>query len=188
LRNFHRIYSGLNVIPLVHAVMRQPELWDQNTVRTTHQGSAHAQASDILLRYNVIPENPEDLALVIQDLENIDYPAMKVLPQVRPILYDIMRLVEGERLGRVVITRLPPGGRITPHVDGGAPATYYDRYQVALQSGPGAVFRAGAEQVQMATGDVWWFDNTKEHEVINNSADDRLALILDIKTGGSSVC
>ena len=26
-----------------------------------------------------------------------------------------MQRVEGERLGRVIITRLPPGGHITPH-------------------------------------------------------------------------
>ena len=59
--------------------------------------------------------------------------------------------------------------------------SYYKRYQVALQSLPGVVFRAGDEQVQFRTGDVWWFDNGKEHEVFNGSADDRLALIVDIK-------
>jgi hypothetical protein len=33
----------------------------------------------------------------------------------------------------------------------------------------------------MKTGDIWWFDNSQEHEVLNNSADDRLALIVDIR-------
>jgi aspartyl/asparaginyl beta-hydroxylase (cupin superfamily) len=34
----------------------------------------------------------------------------------------------------------------------------------------------------MAAGEVWWFDNTVEHEVVNNSADDRIVLICDIRS------
>jgi hypothetical protein len=34
----------------------------------------------------------------------------------------------------------------------------------------------------MAPGEVWWFDNSKMHEVINNSADDRLTMIVDIRS------
>jgi hypothetical protein len=43
----------------------------------------------------------------------------------------------------------------------------------------------------MAPGEVWWFDNGKErkdgseppkHQVINNSAVERIHLILDVRT------
>jgi hypothetical protein len=34
----------------------------------------------------------------------------------------------------------------------------------------------------MAPGEAWWFDNAQEHEVINNSADDRIHMIVDIRT------
>jgi hypothetical protein len=34
----------------------------------------------------------------------------------------------------------------------------------------------------MQTGQVWWFQNALEHEVINNSAEARLHLIIDIRT------
>jgi hypothetical protein len=33
----------------------------------------------------------------------------------------------------------------------------------------------------MRTGEVWWFNNAIEHEVVNNSADDRIHLIVDIR-------
>lgn len=118
---------------------------------------------------------------IVDAHESVNYPAMNEIPGVRNIVFGLMRQVEGERLGRVLITRLAPGKKIYPHIDGGDHARYYKRYQIALQSLPGVVFRAGDEQVNMRTGDIWWFQNAVEHQVINNSSDDRLALIVDIK-------
>jgi hypothetical protein len=135
---------------------------------------------DIWLRFNRL--DPEDQPKVIDDCECVNYPANLDLPQARLIVLDLMRLVEGERLGRVIVTRLPPGGVITPHKDQGAPAAYYDRYQLAVQALPGNVFRAGEEQITMASGDIWWFDNEQEHEVKNNSEGDRIVVIIDIRT------
>jgi quercetin dioxygenase-like cupin family protein len=92
-----------------------------------------------------------------------------------------MRQVEATRLGRVIITKLPKGKTITPHVDGGAPATYYERYQVALQCLPGNKFIIGDEAVSFKSGEVWHIDNKVEHSVINNSADDRIVCIIDLR-------
>ena len=80
-----------------------------------------------------------------------------------------------------MVTRLKPGARITPHIDQGAPAEYFSRYQIALQSLPGANFRVDEETVNFRSGDAWWFDNRQEHEVVNNSADDRIVVIVDIR-------
>jgi hypothetical protein len=95
---------------------------------------------------------------------------------------DLMTFVGGERLGRVMINKIAPGGIIYPHRDTEAHADYYSRFHIVLQSQPGALFRAGDEQVHMATGEVWWFDNSEEHEVTNNSADDRIHMVVDIRT------
>ncbi|MCH7852629.1 MAG: aspartyl/asparaginyl beta-hydroxylase domain-containing protein [Candidatus Marinimicrobia bacterium] len=92
-----------------------------------------------------------------------------------------MRGVQGSRLGRVLITRLAPGKSIAPHADGGAPAEYYERYQVALQSLPGCLFTVGDETVTFNAGDVWHIDNRMTHSVVNNSADDRVVMIVDIR-------
>lgn len=178
MRNFQKIAEGVDVFPIVHALQRQPELWNAHPIRTTHPGTAHSQVDDILVWFN----DTSDPQAVANDREVIPFPAWERLPQLRPVIFDLMRHVGGVRLGRVIVTRLAPGREITPHVDGGAPATFFDRYQIALQSLPGCVFRAGGEQVQMKTGEAWWFDNQQEHAVVNNSADDRLALIVDIRT------
>jgi hypothetical protein len=48
---------------------------------------------------------------VINDVQVIPYPAWQLLPQLRPIIFDLMRRVEAVQLGRVLITRLAPGKR-----------------------------------------------------------------------------
>jgi hypothetical protein len=179
MKNFQLIARGIDTSVLYNAIMRQPELWDVNTLRTTHPQTPHKAVSDIWLRFNEISSSEK---FNIDEHESVNYPANFALPQARPLIFGLMARVEGERLGRVLITKLAPGGRIDPHVDGGAHAEYYDRYHIVISAGPGSLFRAGDEQVQMLTGEVWWFDNSKEHEVINNSADDRVHLIVDIRT------
>lgn len=177
VRNFLRITAGLNTVPVLSALAANPQMWNEHDLRTKYPESPHFQADDILLRFNELDE-PED---VIDDVQTHPFDAWFQLP-VREMVLDLMRAVGGTQLGRVLITRLAPGASIAPHADGGAPATFYDRYQVMLQCLPGVVFRSGDETVQMQSGDVWWFDNTKEHSVINNSADDRIVLIADIRT------
>lgn len=164
------------------ALARQPELWDTETLRTRYPESPHHACSDILLFFNEIPDDPAELLNVADDKDVRPYPAWDKLPQVRPIVFDLMRRVEGVRLGRLMITRLPPGKTIPPHQDQGAPASYYERYQLPLQSLPGCVFRAADEAVQMRSGEVWRFDNQQTHSVENFSADDRIALIADIRS------
>jgi len=177
MKNFQLIATKIDVLPLVHAITQQPELWNVNTLRTTHPGSVHSESDDIWARFNTLTEPGE----VLNDKETVTYPARGRLPQIRPIAFDLMRRVEGVRLGRVIITRLPPGKRIAPHIDEGDSPDYYARYQVALQCLPGCLFTIESETVTFQTGDVWWIDNRRLHEVVNNSADDRIVMIVDIR-------
>lgn len=176
MRNFYRMAQGLDVTGLVVALHAKPHLWNRNTLR--RDTAELSECDDIWLRF------PTEAACIEQGLgtfECVNYPAWAELPQVRPIIFGLMRQVEGERLGPVMITRLAPGKRIYPHDDGEAHTSYYRRHQIALHSLPGVMFRAGDEVVNMQTGDIWWFNNAVEHEVVNNSPDDRLAMIVDIK-------
>jgi hypothetical protein len=175
MKFFQQIAAGLNVTPLMNALQRQPELWNQFPIRTQHPGTAHSEVSDILVWFNSLDGE------IVDDKEAVAFPAWEKLPQLRPFIFDLMRTVEGMRLGRVIITKLPPGKSITPHVDGGAPATYYSRYQLALQSLPGALFNIGDETVNFRSGDIWHINNREIHSVVNNSSDDRIVCIIDIR-------
>jgi aspartyl/asparaginyl beta-hydroxylase (cupin superfamily) len=158
--------------------MRHPDLWNENTLRTQFPQSPHHAVDDVWVFFNDV-SNPE---AVPNEIQTHPCRAWIVIPQIRPLIFDLMRRVEGVQLGRVLITRLPPGKAITPHADGGAPVEFYSRYQIVLQSQPGVIFRVGDERAQWKSGDVWLIRNDLEHEVINGSADDRLAMVVDIRT------
>lgn len=179
MRNFVKIAEQMDVVPVLNALACKPHLWNANPIRTTFPGSPHSDCDDILLWFNDIPDDPN---AVINDIQTNPYPAWNELPEVHDLVFNLMRRVRGVQLGRVMITRLPPGKTIPEHADGGAPATFYQRYQIALQCLPGCNFHIGEEVIQFYMGECWWIDNSLPHSVMNNSADDRLALVIDIRT------
>lgn len=179
MRHFQKIAEGINIGPLMSALMRNSQLWDQNALRTKHPGTAHSQVSDIWVWFN--DARPEATRDVINDREVIPYPAWHDLHPLKAIIFDLMRHVGAIRIGRVIITRLPPGKSITPHVDQGAPAEYYTRFQLAMQSAPGSVFHIGEEAVCFRPGEIWQIDNRTIHSVVNNSDDDRIVCIIDLR-------
>lgn len=178
MKNFLKIAEGVDVLPVLHAIHSKPDLWDENNLRTTHQLSPHQECHDIWVFFNVVPKNVES---IVDDTRVIPYRAWTELPQLRSLIFDLMRRVEGMELGRVLITKIEPGKKIPPHVDQGAPVEYFSRYQIALQSLPGCVFQIEDERVNLRTGDVWKINNAAEHSVVNNSADDRIVIIVDIR-------
>lgn len=194
MRNFLKMAERIDIGPLLYAITRNSDLWNKYGVRKTfNKYSVHKIADDILLRYNKYEKDEDLTEKACVELEAVDYPAFARLPEARPLILTLMTRVQGERLGRALIAKLRPGIGIAPHADiipqiseeskkMIPPAIYYDRYHIVLQSKPGVIFRCEDEQVYMATGELWWFDNTKEHEVVNNSDDDRIHLIVDIKS------
>lgn len=180
MRRFQQLAAGINVTPLMHQIVLNPQLWNQNTLRTKHPQSPHQQVDDILLRFQEMPPVGQE-HLVIDEHESIWYPAWSVLTEAHTLVFDLARIVKAERVGRVLISRMSPGKEIAPHIDGGDHARYYRRYHVVLASQPGCIFKCEEEQVQMRSGDVWWFDNGKTHSVVNHSADDRLTMVVDLR-------
>jgi len=178
MRHFQKIAEGIDVVPILNALAVRPDLWNENDLRTTHPQSPHTACDDIWLLFNAMPENPE---AVVDDCEVVSYRGWRELPHVRALILDLMRRVDGVRLGRVIISRLPPGQSIPAHVDQGAPATYYKRYHLALQSLPGALNHSGDEVTNYRPGEFWWFDNAASHAIVNNSADDRIVIVMDVR-------
>lgn len=179
MRNFQKIFEGLDVIPLLNALAIKRHLWNQNDLRTEFPGSPHAETDDIWLWFNDIPD---DATQVVDDIAVKPYSAWYELPQAHDLVFNLMRRVGGVQLGRVLITRLPPGKSIPEHADAGAPAEYYQRYQIALQCEPGCIFHIEDESMRFVMGEAWWINNAAKHSVVNNSADDRLAMVVDVRT------
>ncbi len=187
--NFHLIAENVAVDPLLLAIKRKPELWREDTYLRDYPQGPFGDTETIMVRFPVksvkeTEEEVKDHLSKYDQHENIDYPAFAYLPEARAMIFGLMATVQGERLGRVMINKLKVGGKVYPHADTPEHAEYYSRHHVVLQSAPGCSFRCGDETIYMPKGTVWWFNNKLEHEVINNSIDDRIHMIVDIKTRG----
>jgi hypothetical protein len=184
MKYFTLIREGVDVAPLVAQLQQHPELWDQNRMRKDGSGTPHSGMSDIWVRYNdkTECERTGDWSTFNHAHDSVWYPAYETLPALRPLIFDLMREVEGERLGGVLITRIPTGRGIAPHVDRGWHVEYYDKYYVSLKSARGASFHCGDEWICPRPGDIYRFDNRIEHWVENQSGFDRVTLIVCIRS------
>lgn len=181
MRNFLLIGRGVNVIPLAVQIQRQPELWMADTYLRTYPQGPFEDVETIFVRFP--PASVSELEQSARDPhECVWMDGWLKLPAVRPLVFSLMSQVEGERLGRVMLNRIRAGGRIFPHADTPVHAQYWDRFHYVIAGGPGVDFRCGDEHVTMQTGEAWWFQNALEHEVLNNSGQDRIHLIIDIRT------
>lgn len=194
MKNFHRLATGINVGPLVAALYRNPDWWHEDTYLRTFPQGPFGECDSIILRFPPRPvpkteEEKEEYLRTTDQHECVDQPIYGRLPEARQLVMNLFAYVGGTRLGRVMINRVQPGGRIFKHADTLAHANYWHRHHICLQSAPGVVFSAGDEQVYMAPGEAYWFNNGKgkegddrpAHEVINNSPVERIHMVIDIK-------
>ncbi len=177
---FNVIFNvGQSVVDnIVAEIERQPELWGAYPVRTSIVGGPFKDQKDIVLMF-------QDLTLakkgVFDHYETISYPAMEVLPSLRTFIFGLMSVVRGERLGRVLVSTLPPGGYIDAHKDSKLFSDYYNRFHLCLKDNSQTLFRSGEEYFAPKVGDVFWFDNSLEHEIWNDGQTDRWTVVIDIK-------
>lgn len=180
---YAKVADNLDVKPLQVALLRQPALFGKYPQRGEFKGSPHSEMKDIWVRYNdakpFIEKN--DFTGFDSEHESIWYPAAYALPQVRKIVFDLMRIVEGEQLGGILITKLPPKGKIEKHTDGGWHANFYDKYFIPILNEDGATFEFEDGVIKPKIGEAWWFNNAVPHWVVNDTDSDRIAMIVCIR-------
>jgi hypothetical protein len=186
MNNFHKLASGVDVITVAHAITRRPYLWE---------AGAFAQGGplgEIWLRYSN-PARVEETGKIESldaELECVDLPEFSLVPQARKVVFDLMQRIEGERLGRVTVLRLPRGGSFEYEAGEQTPyAEYYTPYMVCLsgvtasrQGGMSCAYlEMGDDNWGMMTGDVFWFDHRSPYKIVNESPDDLLLMRIDVR-------
>jgi hypothetical protein len=178
--------GDFNPVPLLHEITRQPDLWQADTYLRDYPQGPFGDTETIFLRFP--PASVTELERGERDQhECVWMEGSLFLPSARAMIFALMGMVQGERLGRVMINKLKMGGRIYPHADTPAHADYWQRYHAVLQSSKGCNFRCGEETIHMEAGNLYWFDNALEHEVVNNGVDDRIHMIVDIRLSRPAV-
>src|ERR1700748_2278121 len=119
MRNFLKICDGINVEPLNFLLKQKPELWDVRTKRKDDPDSPHCAMSDIWVRYNDDTEAKAtgDYSKFNDPHFPVWYPAANDLSQIKPIALGLMAKMGASHLGGILITKIPSGGVIEPHVD-----------------------------------------------------------------------
>lgn len=173
MRNFLKVAEGVDVIPLLLELQRQPDLWDMHKDRKDYSESPHKTTSDIWVRHAESAEAFKGPHFAKW------YPAYTALPSVRKIIFDSMARVQASHLGGILITRIQPESSVLPHTDKGWHPEFYNcKLYVVLETNPKCWFRVEEEVAVMKQGDVWKVDNTKEHEVVNDGDTERMTLII----------
>ncbi|MBF9049796.1 hypothetical protein GTA62_13520 [Roseobacter sp. HKCCD9010] len=100
-------------------------------------------------------------------------------PVTRAFLQDVATELDAD-LSRAKIVCLPAGRRVYPHIDRGEYYRLRGRYHFVLKSSDGSWLKAGDEEIRMAEGELWWFDNDQMHEAFNDGGEDRIHIIFDL--------
>jgi hypothetical protein len=175
---FCLIAQGVDTVPLVLELARNERLWDANTDRRTYPGSPHVAMTDITARY--MPEADVTLETRAGPHRNVFWPAWHALPALRPLVFGLMARVSAVELGSIILTRLPPGASILPHVDKGWAPEWYNCKAHLTVAGK-ALVRCADDACAFETGTAWTFDNLLTHSVEAIGDGDRISLIVSMR-------
>ena len=177
--------SGLDVMPLAKQLAACPEEWNRHTMRTiAYEESPHKQVSDIWVRYNAWENFKGDPQAFNGPHDAVWYPVVSKLPAAWKLARYVVMHVGGNRLGGVLITRIPPGGEVKPHSDHGWHAEFYEKFAVQVAGNEKQAFCFDDCELRPVTGDLYTFNNQFTHWVKNESDVDRITMIVCVKRNG----
>lgn len=179
MRHILKIGQGVNVIPLHNAVLRNSSLWNRYPERS-FKGSPHEDVDDIWVRCNRRAAwDPKEPQKFMAQHDSVWYPEyLELKHAIDPIVFPLMANVQADRIGGILITRVPAGKSVKPHIDPGWHAKYYDKYAVQVASHPDQKWSNEDGELVTMPGDVYWFANDVAHWVTNESPVDRITLIV----------
>lgn len=153
--------------------------WNLHGAR--REAYAHREMSDIWVRYNDARNFDSDagLAAFNEPHQSVWYPVADEIPELKRVVYELLDHLGDVKLGGVLITKIPAGCSVAPHVDAGWHARYYrDKHAIQLKGTLEQSFNFEGFSLSALPGDVYWFDNSRLHWVENHSGVDRMTMIV----------
>jgi hypothetical protein len=170
------VRQSVNILPFINELLDKTNLW---LVDTERQNNIFVQSETQTIYLKKAASSSS------HSLKTSDIPESVVTENAVkfPLIFDWTNRFSEEvcgHLGRVLIVRFKPNGRVYRHIDSGEYYRVRDRFHLVLQSEGGSIFICEKEKVVMQEDELWWFNNKKMHEVINPSDFWRTHLIFDI--------
>lgn len=101
-------------------------------------------------------------------------PRLSKTPYIQQVMDSFSTVV-----GRTRLMRLAPGASVDKHTDSHYFWRNHLRIHIPIKTTEEVAFRCGPEEVHMAAGESWTFNNWLPHSVSNRSDQDRIHLIID---------
>ena len=158
-----------------------PDAWNTIRLRTEHSCSPHREVSDIWVRYNALENYRGNMQAFNSEHVAEWYPVVELLPEAKRLALDIAGDHDALEVGAVLITKVPAGKRVYPHVDSGWHARHYEKFALQICGNERQAFHFEDEQLVTRDGDLFWFDNAFPHWVTNESEQDRMTMIVCIR-------
>lgn len=177
LVNFELIRPFVDPAPFLAEIARLDDPWGiatgrQDKIRVQREAKAIAIRG---LRKSAIGDHER------RDVHESRYTSTARLFPYTTAFLESFALEYGGELARAKIVCLPAGHRVYPHIDRGEYYAQRDRFHLILQGQQGSWLKAGDEQLEMRTGELWRFDNKAVHEAFNGGAGDRIHFIFDLR-------
>ena len=169
-----------DVSVLASQLEEHPEIWNEIPFRTEHPESPHRESSDIWVRYNRRDNYAGNMQTFNGEHVSEWYPVIAKIPAVIDLCWGLC-LKERATLGGVLITKVPAGKQIYPHVDGGWHAAVHEKFIITVKGNERQSFNFDGESLSTIPGESFWFENAYPHWVKNESAEDRISLIVCIR-------
>jgi hypothetical protein len=168
--------------PLVAELDAHPELWNQYRFRTEHPRSPHREADDVWLRYNDVKNlDPANPTAFNDEHVAVWYPAAEKTPLIRMAAESLAFRLGARTMGAVLITRVPAGKQIYPHVDGGWHAKAHRKFLVLLRGNMQQSFLFENEGMYAEAGEIFEFQNEYAHSVRNQTDFERISMIVCLR-------
>lgn len=161
--------------------LEDPAVWNRTPFRTALSESPHRETSDIVVRYNPLSNFHGDMRAFNAEHIAEWYPVIDLIPEARRLATQIATDHESRQLGMVLITCIPPGKQVYPHIDVGWHARHYEKFALQVKGDEHQAFHFENEQLITQDGDLFWFDNSKPHWVTNDSDRERITMIVCLR-------
>jgi hypothetical protein len=173
------IRKGAYDVSRLQAELAATDAWDAIRLRTEPPGSPHREVSDIWVRYNPIENYDGDMRTFNNEHTSEWYPVD--LPETRALALRIGKDLKALSIGAVLVTKIPPGKQVYPHVDQGWHARHYEKFALQVKGNDKQAFHFQDEDLVTHDGDLFWFDNAYPHWVTNDSDQERITLIVCVR-------
>jgi hypothetical protein len=166
------LINSINVESVIDILKNKPELWNLDKTRQTLY-EEHKETESIILIFtnNTYPYERK----INKELIGVFKPFLNELISILNEHFKYSQPV----IVKLIFAKLKAGGKIKPHIDNGFILQVPNRIHIPIIPNDDVIFTINKKQKQFKKGNMYNFNNTMEHSVINNSSTDRVHCIID---------